>query len=164
MSQRVKYIAASGTYVLTKVQRLERVVVNSGPAACTIDLRVGTANDDPFAIIDGSVAGYYPYDIDLNGVNVEVVVTNATVALSASSSSDDILIDAAHGLSNGDRIQFTSLTGGAGLATATTYYVVNATTGTFQLAAAIGGTAINFTTDISAANYQEVADITIVYE
>src|SRR3990167_3418799 len=74
-------------------------------------------------------------------------VTNAggaTITLSASSSSDDILIDAAHGLSNGDRIQFLTLTGGAGLSTETTYFVVTATTGTFQLSATLGGAAINF--------------------
>lgn len=84
---------------------------------------------------------------------------SAEVALSASSSSDDILIDAAHGLSNGDQIQFTALTGGAGLATFTRYYVVNATTGTFQVSLTSGGSAVNFTTDISAATYIEIASL-----
>lgn len=80
----------------------------------------------------------------------------AEVALSASSSSDDILIDAGHGLSNGEQIQFTALTGGAGLDTFTRYYVISATTGTFQLSLTSGGSAINFTTDISAATYVKI--------
>lgn len=83
----------------------------------------------------------------------------AEVALSASSSSDDILIDAGHGLSNGDQIQFTALTGGAGLSTFTRYYVVSSTTGTFQLSLTSGGSAVNFTTDISAATYVEITSL-----
>lgn len=82
------------------------------------------------------------------------------VALSASSSSDDILLDAGHGLSDGDAIQFSALTGGAGLEVDTTYFVVNATTGTFQLAHFPGDAAIDFTTDISAATYHELTPVT----
>jgi len=85
--------------------------------------------------------------------------SGATVTLSASSSSDDILLDAAHGLANGDKIEFITLTGGAGLSLNQTYYVINATTGTFQLSTTLGGSAVDFTTDISAATYQEVADV-----
>lgn len=77
-----------------------------------------------------------------------------------SSSSDDVIAASAHGLSNGDKIQFTSLTGGAGLETGVTYYVVNAATNTFQLATSQGGSPIDFTTDISAGTFEQVEDLT----
>ena len=91
--------------------------------------------------------------------NVSDVAVNST-ALDGGSSSDDVLAEAAHGLTDGDKIQFTALTGGAGLVINMTYFVVTATTGTFQLAATSGGAAIDFTTDISAATYEEVTDLT----
>jgi len=49
-----------------------------------------------------------------------------------------------HGLSNGTRVYLTT-TGAlpTGLSASTAYYVVNASTNTFQLAATVGGTAIN---------------------
>ena len=76
-----------------------------------------------------------------------------------SSSSDDVLVAAAHGLADGDKIQFTALTGGAGLVTNKTYFVVNKTTGTFQLSETSGGSAIDFTTDISAGTFEPVTDL-----
>ncbi len=76
-----------------------------------------------------------------------------------SSSSDDVLVAAAHGLADGDKIQFTAITGGAGLVVNKTYFVVNKTTGTFQLANAAGGSAIDFTTDISAGTFEPVTDL-----
>lgn len=60
----------------------------------------------------------------------------------------------AHGLSDGDVVMFVTLTGGASLFTMTPYYVINSTTDDFQLAVELGGTAIAFTTDISAATLQ----------
>jgi len=52
---------------------------------------------------------------------------------------------------NGDVIYFNSLSGGSGLSTHTPYFVVNAGTLTFQVAATPGGEAINFTTNITSA-------------
>jgi hypothetical protein len=83
-----------------------------------------------------------------------------TITLDASSSSDDILLEASHGLEDDDRVQFLTLTGGAGLEVGQTYFVVTGTTGTFQLSATQGGAAIDFTTDISAATLQKVVDPT----
>lgn len=125
------------------------------------------ARDVEYAIINGAFVD----DTDINTARktrgllaaITTNVTNAggaTVTLSASSSSDDILIDAGNGLSDGDRIQFLTLSGGAGLSVGQTYFVVTATTGTFQLAATSGGAAIDFTTDIASATYQEVIDPT----
>lgn len=51
-----------------------------------------------------------------------------------------------HGLSNGDRIYFTSITTTTGISTLTTYYVVNKTLNDFQLATSVGGSAIDLLT------------------
>ena len=61
-----------------------------------------------------------------------------------------------HGFSDGQRICFLSLTGGTGLTAqslstiATVYWVRDATSTTFKVSATSGGSAVNFTTDISA--------------
>lgn len=76
---------------------------------------------------------------------------SATLALSAAA--DDIIdTTAAHGFVAGQRVRFTSLTGGAGLVTGTDYYVIaaNLAATTLQVSATSGGAAINFTTDITA--------------
>jgi len=68
----------------------------------------------------------------------------------------DVITSTAHGFSDTQRIVIPHITGGAGLtaqsttALGTVYYVRDATTDTFKLAATSGGSAINFTTDISA--------------
>ncbi len=59
---------------------------------------------------------------------------------------------AAHPFINGDQVQFTSITGGAGLTSSTVYFVVGAVAGvSYQLSLTSGGAAINFTTDITDA-------------
>lgn len=57
----------------------------------------------------------------------------------------------AHGLANGDVVIFSALTGGAGLAVDTPYYVVNKATNDFEVSATAGGSAVDITTDASAA-------------
>lgn len=66
--------------------------------------------------------------------------------------STDIINDTGHTFVNNTPVVFSSLTGGAGLAINTPYFVVNAVAGvSYQLSLTSGGAAINFTTDISAA-------------
>jgi len=65
----------------------------------------------------------------------------------------NLINHAGHSYVNGDQLVFTSLTGGAGLVVGTVYFVVSSVAGvSYQLSATSGGAAINFTTDISAAN------------
>jgi hypothetical protein len=96
---------------------------------------------------------------------IAAITTNVVNTASANlptvtgSSSDDVIASTAHGLSNGDKVQFSAITGGSPLVTNTTYYVVNKATNTFQIAATSGGTALTFA-DISAATMQEVVDVT----
>jgi len=68
----------------------------------------------------------------------------------------DIFTLAAHGLANGTRIQFSSITGGGtNVVTATDYYVINATATTFQISLTRGGTVRDLnTSDISASTFK----------
>jgi hypothetical protein len=72
-------------------------------------------------------------------------------AAATGASSTDVVTAAAHGMLDGDSFRFVSLSGGSGLTVQTTYYVRDVTANTFKVAASAGGSAINFTTDITAA-------------
>lgn len=52
-----------------------------------------------------------------------------------------------HGLSNGNEISFTSITSTTGISINTRYFVVSATTNTFQVASSSGGSALPLTTN-----------------
>jgi hypothetical protein len=52
-----------------------------------------------------------------------------------------------HGLQNGNVVSFTSITSTTGISINTTYYVVSATTNTFQVASSAGGSALPLTTN-----------------
>src|SRR3954452_24491220 len=58
----------------------------------------------------------------------------------------------AHGLTAGNRVMFTNLTGGTGLSTGTIYYVIatGLTADAFQVSATSGGAAVDFTSDLTA--------------
>jgi hypothetical protein len=82
------------------------------------------------------------------------------VALSNPSAAADDIIDTAtaHGFAVNDVVRFTALTGGAGLSADTDYYVISASLGsqTFKVSESRGGSAVNFTTDITAGNVVRV--------
>lgn len=79
------------------------------------------------------------------------------VTLSTSAAADDIIDATAHGFSEGDRVVFTSLTGGTGLSVNTEYYVIsdNLAANTFQVSETVGGDAVDFTADITAGKVRE---------
>src|SRR5262245_12797780 len=70
----------------------------------------------------------------------------------------DIFTANAHGLKNGQPIVLNSLTGGAGLTAGIIYWVITATTNTFQLSLTLGGSAVNFTTDLTAGFFNSITD------
>ena len=70
----------------------------------------------------------------------------------------DVFTSTAHGFVNGQVLLVSGLTGLCGITTDTPYYVIAASADTFQLAATVGGTAINFTSD-GTANVIPVVDI-----
>lgn len=91
------------------------------------------------------VHGYAPWVWNPPGTGVTGVATT------------DIITVTAHGWVVGNTVQFTVLAGGTGLVINTTYYVRDVTTNTFKLAATLGGTAINFTTDITSGTIATTA-------
>lgn len=65
------------------------------------------------------------------------------------SSATQLITSNSHGLSNEDAVLVTNSGGGlpGGLSAATTYYVINATTNTFQLSAKLGGAAVTLSSN-----------------
>jgi hypothetical protein len=84
----------------------------------------------------------------------------ANKTLSTSAAADDIVDATAHGLSNGDAIVFTALTGGTGVTAGRVYWVIadNLTADDFQFSATPGGAAVDFTADITAGTVAKVTD------
>jgi hypothetical protein len=82
--------------------------------------------------------------------NNGTALTGVTIA-----NSGDVATKASHGLVTGDPVQFSSLTGGSGLSTATRYFAIKLTANTFQVATtranALAGTAVAVTGDYSDA-------------
>lgn len=105
-------------------------------------------NYTPVGLVSGDVVRFKIWDssdVDLTPtVDIDsVTLPSATFTADAGT---DAFTSAAHGLSNGDRVVLTtSGTLPAGLSTFTPYYVVGATTNTYQVALTSGGSAINFT-------------------
>jgi hypothetical protein len=68
----------------------------------------------------------------------------------------NVITCTAHGFPNGKRVYFARLTGGAGLTAQSAsslgvgYYVINRTSNTFQVSTTVGGSAVDFTTTMTA--------------
>lgn len=125
-----------------------------------------------------------PYTVDgknlmlnaLKGTNPAAPITHAGLltaqaALTAVTgvAATDILTKTAHGLANGDLVILTVLTGGAGLKAgdagnanqlAEPFFVIGQTANTFQLARTVGGSAADFTTDITTVSVTKLVEIT----
>jgi hypothetical protein len=72
----------------------------------------------------------------------------------------DLMTKASHGLTNGDLVAFTSLTGGAGLVTNTPYWVVGVNGNDFQVSSVSAGAAIDFTSTLTDATIKKLTEIT----
>lgn len=96
---------------------------------------------------------YYVYDTSA----APTYSTDAVTGVAAT----DVISHVGHVFNNGDQVRFVSITGGAGLVAGTVYFVVNSVASTsYQLSATSGGAAVNFTTDISAADIGRAFGIT----
>jgi hypothetical protein len=71
----------------------------------------------------------------------------------------DLLTKAGHGLVNGDLVVLRSLTGGAGLVVEYPYYIVGVSGNDFQLSLLSGGSAFDFTTDISSVSVVKLVEL-----
>ena len=63
--------------------------------------------------------------------------------------SGNLVTQSGHSYSNGEQIEFSTITSTSGISTATKYYIIssNTTAGTYQLASTVGGSALALTTD-----------------
>lgn len=99
-----------------------------------------------------------------SGTTTQVASTmlSANVTLANPSAAADDIIDtsAAHGFSIGDAVVFTALTGGTGLTAGRVYWIIadNFAAQTFQVAETPGGTAVDFTANITAGTVANVTD------
>ncbi|NAE18081.1 phage tail tube protein [Enterococcus hirae] len=80
---------------------------------------------------------------------VDVLVGGTTVSGTAATATDLITTASAHGLTAGQAVTFSTVV--APLSTSTTYYVVNATATTFQVATTAGGTPVDLTANGAVA-------------
>lgn len=114
-------------------------------------------------------------DDDLNRWDVEMgfyrVIVRRTrhaleadeVFLATSAAADDIIdTSTMHTYVNGDKVVFTELTGGSGLTVGTEYFVISSSLGnkTFKVSTTLGGSAVNFTSDITAGKVRRVVGST----
>lgn len=94
---------------------------------------------------------------------VTVEVTENALTGITGAAATDILTKTAHGLTTGDAFTFSVKTGGAELVAGTRYYVIRLSANTFSLATtallAAAGTAVDFTTDISAGTGNTPLDV-----
>lgn len=95
----------------------------------------------------------------------EVIVYNdSSVSGATGAASTDLVTKTAHGLTADTKVHFTTLTGGTGLATLTTYYVISSglTANAFKVSTSVGGSAVDITVDYSAIVY--VTPGTVLYD
>ena len=89
------------------------------------------------------VVAYHEYsysDVDLANTNAPVTFQDTTNTVTRTS----------HGYVDGDKVSFYNIVTTTGLSEATPYYVISATSGTFQVSLTLGGSALNLTSDGSA--------------
>ena len=65
----------------------------------------------------------------------------------------DVLTAAGHNFVNGDVVRFTALAGGTGLFTVVNYFVIDRNGDTFRLSATSGGSAVDFTSNLTAGSF-----------
>lgn len=87
-----------------------------------------------------------PYYRNFGLTDAKIQVATGSTACTFTDSGD-LVTASAHGLSNGYRVAFQTIVTTTGASTLTNYYVIGATTNTFQIATTVGGSAVALTTD-----------------
>jgi hypothetical protein len=125
-------------------------------ASQIIDNRDQQGGADADALAVSWQATFVCRDPGIYGAEPVDVAFTATATVSSGvtgQNAGDTVTKVAHGLVNGDRVTFSSLTGGTGLSTGVTYYVRNKTNDTFQLSTTSAGAIVAITGDYSAMTY-----------
>lgn len=87
---------------------------------------------------------------------IQVVLTTGSITGATAAASSATITAAAHDFVVGDMVQFVSGTGFTGLTAGTNYFVTAAATGTFEVSATKGGTAIKISAEGSAGVFAPV--------
>lgn len=131
----------------------------AGARTLTITSSVDTFNRlgpiTAYSIAAGGISiPFGPFtQVGWGNVGTDITLTNPSAA------ADDIIdTTGAHGFAVNDVVRFTALTGGAGLVVGTDYYVVSTSLGstTFRVSETRGGSALGFSTDITAGTVNRV--------
>ena len=116
---------------------------------------LGFQRNEPFAFQPSATNTPLLWAIDTPPPGVTIDTPTALAATGVAST--DVITATGHTFIAGTRVFFSALTGGTGLAINTVYFALAISGATFQLAATLGGPAINFTTDISAGTISKVS-------
>jgi hypothetical protein len=93
--------------------------------------------------------------------HVGLLTKSANITGVTSVAATDLFSKTAHGLSAGDLVVFSAITGGAGLVALRPYFVIAAglTANVFAVSETPGGSSFNHTTDVTAATVNKLTEI-----
>lgn len=111
----------------------------------------------PEQMLTGEVGMYFGVKFIQSAASYKKLLTGTTVVggnVTGVATTNVISTATAHGFAANDQVQFTALTGGAGLSINTVYFVIAAglTSTAFEVSTTQGGSAVDFTTDITAGS------------
>ncbi len=121
--------------------------------------RDSQGGDDTDALAIPWQATFLQKDPSIQGSATQDYALRVTANNSFTAESDtDLFTDTAHGLTAGERIYFTVLSGGTGLALNTDYYILSSgmTVDAFKVSLTAGGAVVNFTTDVTSGTWAKV--------
>ena len=125
---------------LGKANGAQTITISSNWGAPAVVSLSGTTTSGSTTVTMASTSGLSTgMEISGTGISDAVAVTFQDTG--------DTVTRNAHGLSNGTPVSFASITSTTGISTYTRYYVVNATTNTFQVSDTVGGSAKALTTN-----------------
>lgn len=146
-------ITAPATATRAKLQLT--CVASSAASRISFDSALLTAGDYSGSFFTGTqtfsssnvVAGYTDTVrlLTSTGASPATALTGVTGVAST-----DTFTKTAHGLTDGRTVRLSALDGGTGLFTSTTYYIINSAANTFKLSTSSGGSAVDFTTDVTS--------------
>lgn len=149
----MRYSITYGQTSFTKAE-VERQLEEIGKAASGATYTVGTplsSAGTTYALSGTTTSGSTTVTMasTLNlAVGMEISGTGISSAAAVTfQDTGDTVTRTAHGLTNGTRVSFATITSTTGISTYTPYYVVNAAANTFQVALTAGGSALALTTD-----------------
>ena len=134
----------------------QTLTITTNPGADTAVSLTGTTAAQSTTILMASTTGLS------TGMSVSGTGTGITTGAAVTfQDTGDTVTLVSHGLSNGDMVSFSVITTTTGIVINTVYYVISATTNTFQVSATSGGSALALTTNGSGTLKYNAKIVTI---